>query len=113
MNIFSKILQDEYAGDRRLGCPSKDYAAQRRRMNAMATMTGSNGFHVPPKGPKLSKGGKTRRELEAPAKAVFERNLAAEVAFRSAHANQPGWGIRRINAAIEQRLHLKQSQRSN
>ncbi|PAQ03702.1 hypothetical protein LRP31_25610 [Mesorhizobium mediterraneum] len=109
MNIFNKILEDYYANDTRLGCPSKDYAAQRRRMNAMATMTMSNGFSIPPKGRKLSKGGKTRTELEAAGKAIFERNLAAEVSFREAHANQPGWGIRRINAAIEKRLHLKPS----
>jgi hypothetical protein len=108
LNIFNKILEDEYAGDKRLGSPSKDYAAHRRRMNAMATMTMSNGFRIPPRGLKLSKGGKTRKELEAAGKALFARNLDAEVAFRAAHANQPGWGIRKINAAIEKRLHLKQ-----
>lgn len=109
MNIFSKVLEDEYAGDKRLGNPSKDYAAHRRRMNAMATMTMSNGFRIPPKGPKLSKGGSTRAVREASGKALFERNLAAEVAFRTAHENQPGWGIRRISAAIEKRIHLKQT----
>lgn len=107
MNIFNKILEDEYSGDTRLGTPSRDYAAHRRRMNAMATMTMSNGFRIPPKGPKLSKGGKTRKELEAAGIAIFERNLAAEAAFRAAHASQPGWGISQINAAIERREHLK------
>jgi hypothetical protein len=76
-------------------------------MNAMATMTRSDGFRIPPAGPKLSKGGKTRAELEAPSKAIFQRNLAAEVAFRKAHEDQPGWAIRAINRAIEQRKHLK------
>lgn len=106
MNIFNKILEDEYASDTHLGYPSRDYAAHRRRMNAMATMTRSDGFRIPPKGPKLSKGGQTRKALEAPAKAAFQRNLAAEAAFREAHAGQPGWSIRKINQAIERRLHL-------
>ncbi|RUV07966.1 hypothetical protein EOA79_02435 [Mesorhizobium sp. M1A.F.Ca.IN.020.03.2.1] len=108
MNIFNSIVADEYAGDTRLGNPSKDYAAHRRRMNAMATMTMSDGFRIPPRGPKLSKGGKTRRELEAPLKAVFQRNLAAEVAFRE-QAKRDGMGIAAINRAIEKRQHLKQA----
>lgn len=108
MNIFTRILENEYANDTRLGCPSMDYAQYRRRMNAMATMTVSDGFRIPPKGPKLSKGGKTRIELEASSKAIFHRNLAAEAAFRAAHGNQPGWGIRKINTAIEKRMHLKE-----
>lgn len=108
MNVFSKILQDDDAKLNRLGCPlwgSDDL----RRAQRMYEMTGGKGFRVYPKGPKLSKGGKTRAELEASGKAIFQRNLAAEVAFRTAHANQTGWGIRRINAAIEKRLHLKVS----
>lgn len=106
MNIFNKIVADEYATDTRLGCPSADYAAHRRRMNAMATMTMSDGFRIPPKGPKLSKGGMTRKELESGAKAVFQRNINAEVKFRE-QAKLDGWGIRKINLAIERHDHLR------
>lgn len=106
MNVFSKVLQDEYVNDTRLGCPSDNAAAFHRRMHAMATMTRSDGFRIPPMGPKLSKGGKTRKELEAPAKEFFARNLAAEFKFRE-QAQLDGWSIRKINRAIEQRLHLK------
>lgn len=109
MNIFSRIIAEAEAADTRLGCPSPDYAAQRRRMNAMATMTMSNGFRIPPKGLRLSKGRMTRKELEAGAKAAFQRNLEAEVAFRVAHAGQPGWSIRRIGQAIERHDHLRSS----
>lgn len=106
MNIFSKILVSDDAMLNRLGSPLWGTDSLRRAQR-MYEMTGGKGFRVYPKGPKLSKGGKTRAELEAPGKAICERNLAAEVAFRAAHAGQPGWGIRRINAAIEKRLHLK------
>ncbi len=106
MNVFTKILLGDEAKANRLGCPLWG-SDNLRRAQRMYEMTGGKGFRVYPKGPKLSKGGKTRHELEAPGKAIFERNLAAEVAFRSAHANKPGWGIRRISAAIENRLHLK------
>ena|ERR1051325_4988008 len=106
MNIFNQILADERAQANRLGCPLWG-EAHLRRAQRMYEMTEGKGFRVYPKGPKLSKGGKTRRELEASGKAIFARNLAAEVAFRTAHESQPGWGIRKINAAIENRLHLK------
>lgn len=53
MNVFSKILFGEAVEETRLGCPSSDYAALRRRMNRMATMTGMRGFHVPPEEPKV------------------------------------------------------------
>lgn len=65
MNIFSKILQREHATDTMLGMPLKDEGARDRRKNAMANMTGGRGFQQPKKGPKLSRGGKTRRELVA------------------------------------------------
>lgn len=106
MNIFHKVLESEYAGDTRLGCPSADYGAYRRRMHAMATMRMSDGFRIPPRGPKLSRGGKTRAELEAPLKAIFARNLEAEIKFRE-QAKLDGMSIAAINRAIEQRKHLK------
>ena len=53
MNIFKKILMGDYQAETRLGCPSNDSAAQKRRLNAMATMTGMRGFSVPPLSPAV------------------------------------------------------------
>lgn len=65
MNVFSKILRREFFAETRLGCPSPDEAARLRRVNRMSLMRGGNGFRQPKAGPKLSKGGKTRKELIA------------------------------------------------
>lgn len=62
MNIFSKLAAREHETDHCLGNPLFDESAFRRRIHAMAALTGGNGFRQYPKGPKLSKGGMTRRE---------------------------------------------------
>ena len=75
MNIFSKILDRDFDQTVRLGNPlcerpwpggpitlTGPFLA---RMNAMSLMTGGRGFRQPKKGPKLSRAGKTRKELVA------------------------------------------------
>ena len=105
MNIFSKIMADETA---RLGNPlGAGSGAFMARMHRMAVMTGGRGFRQPAKGPKLSKGGTTRKQREAGAKEIYAKNLKAEADFRASVAGKPGWGIAQINRAIERREHLK------
>jgi hypothetical protein len=105
VNIFSKIMADETA---RLGNPlGAGSGAFMARMHGMAVMAGGRGFRHPKKGPKLSKGGSTRKQREAGAKEIYHRNLKAEADFRARVAGQPGWGIAQINRAIERREHLK------
>ena len=65
MNIFERIMSAERKRDRSLGNPLPTWDERERRLNTMATMTGGKGFRTPPKGPKTSPGGKTRRELVA------------------------------------------------
>lgn len=62
MNIFNKIVADEYANDTRLGLPSTDTMHFLRRMNVMSTMRGGNGFRVPAKEQKRDAQGLTRGE---------------------------------------------------
>lgn len=105
MNIFSKIMADETA---RLGNPlGAGSGAFMARMHRMAVMTGGRGFRLPGKGPKLSKGGTTRKQREAGTKQIYAKNLKAEADFRASVAGKPGWGIAQINRAIERREHLK------
>jgi hypothetical protein len=101
INAFQRVLTKEAEKDTLLGCPSTDEGHAARRQNAMAMMTGGRGFRTPKAGPKLSKGGKTRADREAPLLAVYRRNLDAERQFREARQGQPGWGIARIRDAIE------------
>lgn len=107
MNIFSRLLMDDAA---RLGNPlGVGTGPFLMRMNQMAARTRGNGFREPPKGPKLSRNGTTRKQREAGNRAMFEKNLKAEVEFRARHAGKPGWCIAQINRAIERREHLKPS----
>lgn len=82
MNAFSKVLTVEAESATRLGNPSADYGAHERRMNAMATMTGTAGFRVPPLAPKTDAQGKTRgdrkRELRVATAAKVSENRAPE-----------------------------------
>jgi hypothetical protein len=65
-NPFQRVLMREHVHERALGSPIGHIPGGiARRKNAMSLMTGGRGFPVPPAGPKLSKGGKTRRELVA------------------------------------------------
>lgn len=108
MNIFNKILQRDFDQTVMLGNPlGYGTGPFHARMNAMSIMTGGRGFQQPKKGPKLSRGGKTRRERREPYREIYHRNLEAERTFREAHAEQPGWGTARTNRAIERRQHLK------
>lgn len=108
MSIFDKILARDFEQTRRLGNPlGKGSGPFLARMNFWAQMRGSDGFRQPPRGPKLSKGGRTRRESEAHLKEIYQRNLKAEGDFRASVEGKPGWGIRQINRAIERREHLK------
>lgn len=68
MNIFNKIVADEYANDTRLGLPSTDTMHFLRRMNVMSTMRGGNGFRVPAKEPKRDAQGLTRGERKEKAR---------------------------------------------
>jgi hypothetical protein len=61
-NAISRLIFGDPIAETRLGCPSADDGAKDRRMAAMAQMTGGHGFRQWPAGPKLSRGGKTRRE---------------------------------------------------
>lgn len=60
MNALAKILDAEAVATTRLGNPSEDYGAQQRRLTAMATMTGTAGFRVPPVEPAKDAQGLTR-----------------------------------------------------
>lgn len=62
MNIFNRIIAKQFDAEMRLGNPLSDSAAQNRRLHNFAQMTGGRGFRVPPQGPKVSRGGKTRKE---------------------------------------------------
>lgn len=105
MNIFSKIMADETV---RLGNPlGVGSGAFMSRMHRMVEMTGGRGFSMPKRGPKLSKGGTTRKQREAAGKEIYANNLKAEADFRASVAGKPGWGIAQINRAIERREHLK------
>lgn len=70
MNPFAKILNAESVSATRLGNPSEDYASQQRRLTAMATMTGTHGFRVPPVEPKTDAQGKTRGDRKRKAYAT-------------------------------------------
>lgn len=59
-NIFTKLVEAEYASDTKLGSPAADKAASERRMNAMSAMTGGRGFCVPPKAVRVFSDGTTR-----------------------------------------------------
>lgn len=106
MNIFDRILHTEFDRERRLGNPLVDPFARQRRMNFFASLTGLCGFRQPKKGPKLSKGGSTRREREAHLRPLYLANLEAEADFRARYADQPGYGIAGIRNAIERGEHL-------
>lgn len=106
INAFQRVLEKEAAADTRLGCPSTDAGHAARRKNTMAMLTGGRGFRTPERGPKLSKGGTTRAEREAPLKALYRRNLDAERRFREARQGSPGFSIAGIRDGIEARQHL-------
>lgn len=81
MNIFEKIFVGDRAAERRLGNPSADYAAQQRRLNVMATMTGSDGFRIPPMQPRVNADGTTRGQRKAKARArLIEKETARQKA---------------------------------
>ena len=63
--IFDRIaFNAEHKGVTHLGSPSPDAMFAGRRMNAMAEMN-PRGFRQHKAGPKLSRGGLSRREREA------------------------------------------------
>jgi hypothetical protein len=105
-NAISRILMRDLVDETRLGAPAADDAARLRRRASFYNMTGGRGFRQDPAGPKLSRGGKTRKEIEAAGVAFYNRNLAAEAVFRAKHSGQPGWGIAAIRDAIERMEHL-------
>lgn len=61
-NAFQKAIEAEYGDDTRLGMPSTDRVHQSRRLNAMAQMTGGNGFQTPSKATRVFADGTTRGE---------------------------------------------------
>lgn len=85
MNIFEKLVAAEHSKDTHLGCMSDDSAHQRRRLHAMATMTGMRGFRVPPLEPYVTPSlGTTRgqrkraRRAEANAKEMARQKQECE-----------------------------------
>jgi hypothetical protein len=69
MNIFSKIVEDEYKNDTKLGMPSTDTGHHQRRLNLMSRITGGRGFRVPAKEPALrGTTGKTRGQMKREAR---------------------------------------------
>lgn len=61
-NAISRILLRDLIDETRLGAPEADDAARARRRASFYNMTGGRGFRQEPNGPKLSRGGKTRKE---------------------------------------------------
>lgn len=107
MNIFDRLIARETEQDTRLGCPAGSPEAIERRMNALARMTGGNGFRTPKRGPKISKGGTTRKERNAHVRPNYLARLRAEADFTAALKGKPGWSIARIRDAIARGDHLK------
>lgn len=78
MNIFNKIVADEYANDTTLGLPSTDTMHFLRRMNAMSTMRGGNGFRTPAKEPKKDAQGLTRGQRKEKARLAANARVSEE-----------------------------------
>jgi hypothetical protein len=90
LNAFNKVLAAEASAATRLGNPSENSAAFHRRMNAMATMTGTHGFPVPPLEPRKDAQGKTRgqRKRAARAKAMAKVGEVRAPQFMHSHARR-------------------------
>lgn len=90
MNVFNKILQNEAVAATSLGNPSADYAAHRRRMNAMATMTGTRGFSVPPMEPRKDAQGFTRGDRKRAIRAATADKVSEYRAPEFRHSSAKG-----------------------
>lgn len=75
-NAITDSLTSEAESTTRLGNPSEDYGAHKRRMNAMATMTGMRGFSVPPLEPKTDAQGLTRGDRKRKADATARAKVS-------------------------------------
>ena len=90
MNVFNKVLAAEAEAATRLGNPSDNSASFHRRMNAMATMTGTHGFRVPPMEPRKDAQGKTRGDRKRASRALAASKVteAREPQFMHSHARR-------------------------
>lgn len=86
MKALAKILNAEAIAVTRLGNPSEDYGAQQRRLTAMATMTGTHGFRVPPLDPKTDAQGLTRGDRKRKAYAAAMANVTETRAPQFMHS---------------------------
>lgn len=75
MNIFNRIINDEYDADRRLG--NRNIGSPTRRMEIMARMN-PNGFRTPAQEPRVVRDGKTRGELKRERRAAMRDAVRAE-----------------------------------
>lgn len=60
MNIFDKIVGEQTARETTLGSPLHDRLAIQRRISHFASLTGTKGFRIPKKTPKVDAQGMTR-----------------------------------------------------
>lgn len=90
MNVFNKVLAAEAEAATRLGNPSDNAAAFHRRMNAMATMTGTHGFRVPPLEPRKDAQGLTRGDRKRASRALAASKVTEARApqFMHSHARR-------------------------
>ncbi|RWN51427.1 MAG: hypothetical protein EOS04_24460 [Mesorhizobium sp.] len=86
MNALSRIITAEAVAVTRLGNPSQDYAAQQRRLTAMATMTGTHGFRVPQIEPKTDAQGLTRGDRKRAARAAASAKVSETRAPQFMHS---------------------------
>lgn len=86
-NALAKVLAAEANAATRLGNPSDSVAAFHRRMNAMATMTGTHGFRVPPLEPRTDAQGKTRGQRKRAARALAASKVTEARAPQFMHSH--------------------------
>lgn len=90
MNAFNKVLAAEAEAATRLGNPSDNSASFHRRMNAMATMTRTHGFRVPPMEPRKDAQVLTRGDRKRAARAIAASKVTEARApqFMHSHARR-------------------------
>ena len=75
MNIFNRIINDEFDADRRLG--NRNIGSPTRRMEIMARMN-PKGFRTPRQEPRVVRDGKTRGELKRERREVMRDRVRQE-----------------------------------